>query len=230
MNEFISEFITDLRTNNKIPKSNQRNFTLEYLCKLNNYSTCLEFGVFQGGSLNLISKYCKKLVGFDSFDGLPDEWNIGHKVVHKGTFKCKIPKINDNTTLEVGLFQSTLVPFLQNNPNISIDMIHFDMDIYSAAYFVFDTLIKFDKLKNVTIVFDELINYPNFKDGEIKALYEMVKLHDLKYEIIGTHGNVLNIKDFHNYNLNTCSFPELRKKGYMQECAIKILDYNLNQM
>ena len=226
MNEFISKFISDLRQNNKISKSSRRNYTLEYLCKSNNYSTCLEFGVFTGNSLNFISKYCTTLVGFDSFEGLPDNWDIGGKVVNKGAFKCNIPKINDNTKLEIGLFQDTLIPFLEKNPNISINMIHFDMDIYSAAYFVFDTLIKYDKLKHVTIIFDELINYPNFQDGEMKALHEMIQKYNLKYEIIGTHGNVLSIEDFAVNNLHKCSFQELRERGYMQECAIKIIDYD----
>lgn len=102
-------------------------------------------------------------------------------------------------------------------------MIHFDMDIYSAAYYVFDTLIKYDRLKDTIIVFDELINYYNFEDGEMLALYEMVKKYNLEYEIIGTHGDILSIKDIEKYK--SLSFSKIRDFGYFQECAIKIIDY-----
>jgi len=228
MEDFINNFISQFKKENIIPKSNGRNDTLSFLCRNNNYKVCLEFGVFTGGTLNFISNFCSKLIGFDSFEGLPDNWDIGSQVIRKGHFKTNIPKINTkNTTLEIGLFQDTLVQFLEKNINLNFDMIHFDMDIYSAAYFVFDTLIKYDKLRNVTIIFDELINFPNFENGEMKALYEMVTKYNLKYKIIGTHGNILNINDFKRLKLKNESFHNIRLKGFYQECAIKILDYEL---
>ena len=181
----------------------------------------------RGGTLNQIAKHCTTLVGFDSFSGLPEEWNIGSQVVPSGTFAGQPPRPPENASLEVGLFQDTLGPFLAKHPDTRFDMVHLDMDIYSAAHYVLDTLIKNDRLIDTVLVFDELINYPRFHEGELKALKEMVDKYQLRYEIIGSHGDLLTIRDFETMKLSGLGFHELRQMGYYQECAIRVLGYTL---
>ena len=48
--------------------------------------------------------------------------------------------------------------------------------------------------------------------------------HNLKFEPIGTHGDILDKNTINSFNNK--SFGEIRKAGYYQEYAIRILDYN----
>ncbi|MFC2089126.1 hypothetical protein ACFLT1_00005, partial [Bacteroidota bacterium] len=70
----------------------------------------LEFGVWKGRSINYMSKKLvnRKFYGFDSFEGLQEDWK-GHGLT-KGYFnlKGKLPKVNSNVTLIKGWFSTTL--------------------------------------------------------------------------------------------------------------------------
>jgi len=219
--EWVNEELT------KIPKipikgKKKKNSTLEYVCanliKFN--SVCLEFGVWKGNTANLISKYIKTVHGFDSFEGLPEEW-IG--VAPKSTFAIEgLPVVNENVFLVKGLFEDTLEQFLQKNEDLDVSLIHIDCDLYSSTKFVFDNLLRTGLLKkNTIIVFDELINYNNFLDGEILAFYEILTQSNLKFEWIGTHGNVANTQFIDSHK--NWSFKQFRSNGYQQEVAIRIL-------
>ena len=67
---------------------------------------CLEFGVFKGHSINYFSSRLNQLEfhGFDSFEGLREDW-LGH-MLQKGTFdlKGKIPSVNKNVIIYKGFF------------------------------------------------------------------------------------------------------------------------------
>ena len=70
----------------------------------------LEFGVQTGGSINIISKFTKKKVyGFDTFTGLPEDWRKGFL---KGSLSNNnvLPEVDNNVVLIKGLFQETLIP------------------------------------------------------------------------------------------------------------------------
>src|SRR5215469_6659952 len=76
----------------------------------------LEFGVFEGASLrawsNLNRNSETRYWGFDSFEGLPEDWRPRLK---KGSFSTAghVPSIDDpRVTYVVGWFQQTLLPFL----------------------------------------------------------------------------------------------------------------------
>jgi len=201
----------------KIPtlsKERHKNWTLKYVLEnyLSSGDTALEFGVCTGGTINLISQYCKMVYGFDSFEGLPEEW-IG--VAPKGKFKVdQLPSVGDNVTLVKGLFSNTLEPFLEKQKSQRFKLIHIDCDLYSSTKYALSTLKTHGFLVPGTIlVFDELINYPDFKDGEWKALYEL----DLSYQWIGTHGDIL-YSDFPSRNFKT-----LRQLGYQQEAALVLI-------
>jgi hypothetical protein len=119
--------------------------------------TYLEFGVADGGTfawwLKKITHPAAKFYGFDTFQGLPEDWGI-HK---KGSFsnEGQIPTFDDDRyQLYKGLFQETLQPFLKDFANDQPKLILLDADLYSSTLFVLTTLAPL--LKNGDIlVFDE---------------------------------------------------------------------------
>ena len=205
----------------KIPKICQKrdkHYTLKYLLKnINKNTRALEFGVFKGGTINIISNHVEKVYGFDSFEGLPEAWD---GVVGKGYFKVeKLPKVKKNVELIQGWYNDTLDSFLKNHPE-DFNLIHIDCDLYSSTKYVFVKLIEYNKLKpGVIIVFDEIINYNNFMDGELKALYEINVNNNINFEWLGAHGNVIYPKNVKK----DWTFKQYRQNGYQQEAAIQIL-------
>lgn len=130
----------------------------------------LEFGVCSGRTINLISPNTEnKVYGFDSFYGLPEDWGDHQK---KGSYSRDgdLPQVNDNVELVVGLFEDTLDNFLEKHKE-PVAYLHLDADIYSSTKFVLDKLI--DRIVSGTLIsFDEIYNYPEYKDHEIKAWVE----------------------------------------------------------
>ena len=139
----------------------------------------LEFGVWVGASINFFSNYVNTIYGFDSFEGLREDW-VGTEAP-KGTFnlKRKLPKLNKNVIPVVGWVQDTLVPFLDKHKP-EINFIHLDMDTYESTKFVL-TKIKPYLTKNCTIAFDELYNYSGWELGEYRALKEIFNDSEYKY-------------------------------------------------
>ena len=146
----------------------------------------LEFGVFTGESSNFFSKYVKKLYAFDSFEGLREEWVGTSK--GKGDFNLnkQIPKLNSNIEPIVGFVQDTLDDFLKKH-NPKINFVHLDMDTYPATIYALERLKPFFN-KDAIIIFDELYNYPGWKDGEYKALKEVFKDDEYIFKAFNTLG------------------------------------------
>jgi len=139
----------------------------------------LEFGVWKGNSINFFSKYVNTIYGFDSFQGLREDW-LGTPVP-KGTFNLntKLPKLNKNVIPVVGWVQDTLVPFLEKHKP-EINFVHMDMDTYETTKFVL-TKIKPYIVKNCIIAFDEFYNYAGWEVGEYKALKETFNDNEYRY-------------------------------------------------
>ena len=206
----------------KFKKNTIENYTLKKILSTNNFKVCFEFGVFNGHNINIISKHCTKVYGFDSFNKLQDNW-VG--VCKKKHFKVKgLPKVDKNTTLIRGLFDETLNLFLTKNPNIVIDMIHIDCVLYSSTKDIFNILIKYNKMrKGLIIIFDKLINYNKFYKGGIKALYEINNNNNINFKWLYTHGNVINNNDILQPKYKKMSFTDFRNCGFQQEVAIIIV-------
>lgn len=141
----------------------------------------LEFGVYTGNSINYIAKRVNKPVyGFDSFQGLPNDWREGFE---KGTFKVDhLPKVERNVTLFKGWFHDSLKTFKCDSNRLAL--IHIDCDLYESAMCVFD-MLAYKIAKGTVIVFDEFYNYPNWKQGEYKAFSEYVLKENINYKYIG---------------------------------------------
>ena len=147
----------------------------------------LEFGVYVGTTINFFSNYVNEIYGFDSFEGLREDW-IGNKNHPKGQFNLseKLPKLNKNVIPVVGWVQDTLCPFLDKHKP-EINFVHLDMDTYESTKFVL-TKIKPYLTKNCTIAFDELYNYPGWEMGEYRALKETFNDSEYKYVCFSKDG------------------------------------------
>lgn len=142
-----------------------------------------EFGVFRGESIRLIAEALpgRRVHGFDSFEGLPEDWTDGFP---RGTFKLdRLPQVPDSVTLIQGWYAETLRPFLAGHPQTA-SFLHVDCDLYSSAKCVLEAFQP--RLRPGTvIVFDEYFNYVGWRDGEFKAFAEVVQASRLPFEYIG---------------------------------------------
>lgn len=155
----------------------------------------LEFGVFEGGTINHLAKLHQgNVYGFDSFEGLPESWsNVDGGFYPAGTFKTEIPRVRNNVTLVKGLFDETLPDFMTEFHN-NIKLLHIDCDLYSSTTTVL-TLINNKIVKGTVIVFDELANwrkeslYKNYKENEWLALKNWSNKFNRSFSFIGRSVN-----------------------------------------
>ncbi len=155
----------------------------------------LEFGVYTASTINLISSILDqdKVYGFDSFEGLPEEWKISTdsnlNKYKKGYFALKeLPKVNDNVVLVKGFYDQTLEPWIEETNLSQVKFLHVDSDLYSSAIFILTTLNKY-LVPGTVIVFDEMYpwsgkRYDTWADHEYRALKEWVELFDREFEIV----------------------------------------------
>ncbi len=144
----------------------------------------LEFGVWQGAS---IKSWCSlnkhpesRFYGFDTFDGLPEDWESDHP---KGTFSTggKTPQIDDTRVKFIkGLFQDTLREFLSKTPLQNRLVVNVDCDIYTATLFVLGTM---DKLfsPGTIIIFDDFYSM----NHEFKAFVDYDRSFGRKWKALG---------------------------------------------
>jgi hypothetical protein len=145
---------------------------------------CMEFGVNTGYTINRFADHCNNhFYGFDSFEGLPEDWIKGFE---KSTFKQdKLPKVRRNVTLVQGWFDQSLPVFICEHDleEEKIRFIHIDCDLYSSTKTVFGFLGKYIQ-KGTIIAFDEYFNFPGWENHEFKAFQEWVSENDMEYEYI----------------------------------------------
>ena len=142
-----------------------------------------EFGVWRASSFKYLIKVFKKGYGFDTFTGLPEEWDVGHHIEKEGTYTSdgNVPKIKGGEFI-VGKFEDTLpVFFSESRPMASV--INFDADLYSSTI----CALNFSKSvmdKDTILIFDELIINESWEQDEFKALNEFCSINHLSYEVI----------------------------------------------
>jgi hypothetical protein len=153
----------------------------------------LEFGVSEAKSINHFSKLVNQTVyGFDSFEGLKEDW-AGSAYV-KGHFsrEGKLPLVSSNVQLVKGWFNETLPGFLLKEPGL-IKIMHIDSDTYEAAKTVLD-IIESRLISGSIIIFDEYFGYLGWKAGEYKAFQELVKRKKLRYLYLGFSENSVAVE------------------------------------
>lgn len=142
----------------------------------------LEFGVAAGTTLRILAAGTpRKVWGFDSFEGLPESWNLDCPA---GTFACEPPRdLPANAHLVVGLFDASLPAFLETHPE-PIAFLHIDVDLYQSCRTVLEAAGP--RLRPGTvIVFDEYFNYPGWRQHEFRAFREFVERTGIRYEYQG---------------------------------------------
>ena len=183
-----------------------------------------EFGCYTGGTLGQIVDFlsipknpknkerCEgeefecyhprtMIYGFDSFEGLPENWynNRGKGWFNLGSKEISVP----GAVIVKGWFEDTVPRFFQEMLSATgsvLSLIHIDSDLYSSAKIVLNELGRFLRESvhfrsnkfPLYLVFDELINYPEFENHEIKALYEFLLETDdfIMCELIGSDQRV----------------------------------------
>ncbi len=148
---------------------------------LNGY--ILEFGVYNGKSIRRIAALTQApIYGFDSFEGIPENWNDEPK----GSYSAEgtLPAVPSNVTLIRGWFNETIPVFLKEfNSDTPIRFLHIDCDLYSSTKTVFDFLWK-KIIPGTVILFDEFIGYESWQDDEFKAFIEAANKYSWDYEMI----------------------------------------------
>ena len=119
----------------------------------------LEFGVFSGESIaewsNLLVHPESQLIGFDSFEGLPEDFDFKHRTL-KGELSTQgqIPEINDSRVRFVkGWFHETVPQF--SIPRHKSLILNIDCDLYSATKTVLNSLNPHITIGTL-IIFDDM--------------------------------------------------------------------------
>ena len=141
----------------------------------------LEFGVWQGGSINFFADATdRQIYGFDSFEGLPEPWTM----VNAGFFKVdKLPKVRENVTLIKGWFNESLPIFLERHRD-KVAFIHMDCDLYSSTKTVLE-LLKDRIVAGTTILLDDFLMQPGWQREEHKAWLDFVATYQVEFEYLG---------------------------------------------
>ena len=142
-----------------------------------------EFGVWKASSFKYLIKVFKKGYGFDTFTGLPEDWDVGSHVEKKGTYTSdeNVPNIKGGEFI-VGKFEDTLPVFFSESRSLA-SVINFDADLYSSTI----CALNFSKSvmdKDTILIFDELIINKSWEQDEFKALNEFCSINHCSYEVI----------------------------------------------
>jgi O-methyltransferase len=134
----------------------------------------LEFGVASGNSFFWWMKKNNHpdsaFRGFDTFEGLPEEWG-GFK---KGAMAFDQKEVSDDRAEFIrGIFQESLHPFIESNKNLlqtKPKIIHLDADLFSSTIFVLSQLYPY--LKKGDIIFFDEFNVANHEFLAFKIFTE----------------------------------------------------------
>lgn len=147
----------------------------------------LEFGVASGKSFDWFIAHNadsdSRFYGFDTFDGLPEDWGP----FKKGAFSNnnEMPLIKDlRGKFLKGLFQQTVPAFLTELDNSRRNILMMDADLWSATLYVLTSLAPFLK-KGDIIFFDEFV----VPTHEFKAFLDFTQSYYLNLQLIAAANN-----------------------------------------
>ncbi len=148
---------------------------------------CAEFGVWHGTSINWMAntRPDNAFHGFDSFEGLPEDWIRGHP---KGHFKLDRSKLKfaPNVELHEGWFEDTLRDFHLES---RLALLHIDCDLGSSTTTVLNALQEKITQDRPLILFDEFYNYPGYEDHEFKSWLDFTNRTGIKGGVIAHNAN-----------------------------------------
>ena len=152
----------------------------------------LEFGVFQGESIRYWTSINKRpesrFFGFDSFEGLPEDWKDGMPRGHFDT-GGSTPKIADARVQFVkGWFVNSVPPFARDFTTRNRLVLHLDADLYSSTML---PLVHFERLMTAgtLLIFDEFYD----REHEYKALMDWQKIFGREVRVVAEMDNFSKI-------------------------------------
>lgn len=137
-----------------------------------------EFGVYSGFSLAIISEHMP-VIGFDSFEGLPEDWREGFP---KGKFAYapgRYINAQPRQMLVPGWFSETVPGF----PFPPLSLVHIDCDLYSSTVTALDG-VRPHIHEGTVVVFDEFHGYEGWEKHEAKAWDEFCTEHEVTASLI----------------------------------------------
>ncbi len=147
----------------------------------------IEFGVASGQSFRWFLEQNKnphsRFYGFDTFDGLPEDWGT----FKKGAFSNdnKIPEITDSRgKFYQGLFQQTVPGFLKEIDTSKRNVLMMDADLYSATLYALTSFAPF--LKKGDIIFFDEFAVPTH---EFKVFQDFTQSYYINLELMATANN-----------------------------------------
>ena len=142
----------------------------------------LEFGVYYGRSINILASHRHGVVhGFDSFQGLPEDWKLGEP---KGSYSTdgRLPNVAANVRLHTGWFEHSLPTFLSQHSG-PVSLVHIDCDLYSSTETVLAQLAG--RLKRGSIlIFDDFLGIEGFEQHEFRAFSEFITKYGFNFKLL----------------------------------------------
>lgn len=148
----------------------------------------IEFGVGCGDHLRrLASRTTREIWGFDSFWGLPEDWDEWDRAGAFSTFGEVPVLLPPQCRLVAGLIQTTLPVWLERHMG-PIAFVHFDLDLYSATSFALMTC-KDRFADGAILLFDEIVGPARNVANEGRAFEEFLSVTGFSVESLGQmHG------------------------------------------
>jgi O-methyltransferase len=152
----------------------------------------LEFGVAEGSSvkywtgLNTHSE--SRFLGFDSFEGLPEDWRGDKK---KGYFDAggRLPRTSDPRVQFIkGWFENTIPSFVHGLVLKNRLLIHIDCDLYAGAMLALVYLTPF-MFPGTILMFDEFSD----RDNEFKAFKDWKRIYKKDTQFLGEVANCVQV-------------------------------------
>jgi hypothetical protein len=191
-----------IKCNNKSKRSQRYSHLTHALKKVSLSGHVMEFGVYQGLTLKIISDhfYNQTVWGFDSFEGLPEPWFMmssqsgpRHPAGRFALDKKELSVVVDqfakrNVKLAPGWFNQSIGPWMNDNPG-SVAFLHIDCDLYSSTLDILN-LLNDRIVPGTVIVFDEMYPWNDFErydlweQGEFRALGEWVRNHQRTFRTL----------------------------------------------
>lgn len=157
--------------------------------QVNDGDVCLEFGVFNGRSINYMAEARpdSQFHGFDSFEGLPENWIPGREAGFFKTDQSKL-RFHPNIAIHRGWFSDTLPPFVAALKT-PVKFMHFDCDLGVSTNTVLTALQSVIVDSKSLLLFDEFYNYNGYEDHEIASFLEFVNRTGANFEVVGRNIN-----------------------------------------
>jgi hypothetical protein len=141
----------------------------------------LEFGVYRGETMRFMASHVEApgatLIGFDSFEGLPENWTRTAQQGHFSTQGQPPVILDDRVTFRVGWFDETLASFAL--PEHDRLLVNVDSDLYASANVVLQRLAG-------DIGIGDLLYFDEFHDRlhEGRAFAEHLSSTSYRYEVL----------------------------------------------